>query len=339
MKESSFFSKIKAKIKDAKKPVKLDRTLERDNRKKVVFFTWSIVAFVVFCSAGAFFISFSGLKNNAKATGTTVAKQSAEELNYPAVENYLNPFIDNYMNVGSDLEKNIKRQEELARYLVQSDEDNTKLFEVGQVSGERLLQQKKVYSVKKKQDSIQVQYIVDYQNITSNEREVVKKVKVANKDVLKKEKVTDKKVEPKTAVLTVNIIEKGGVYAIEGAPYFSNVYPLKGEIKKKEKSEEGEVYTGSKMEKIESFATDFFTKYTTASVADLTYIMKQPESVNNVYTLDSIEALKIYQEKELFRVETMVVFVDSSGVTSKQAFSIVLSEKNGHFYVEELKHK
>ncbi|MDT0109338.1 conjugal transfer protein [Listeria booriae] len=339
MKESSFISKTIAKVKDSKKTTKIDRTIEKDSRKKIVFFSWSIVILLFLCSIGSIFISVSGIVDKNKINGNEIKPNKVDLLNYPAIENYLNPFVDKYMNVTADIEQNKKRQEELSLYLIQSDTDNSKLFELGQVQGERILNKKNVYSIEQMKNTIQVQYVIDYKNVTFSEKEIVKKVKVANKEELKKEKVTVRKEEPKTAILSIQITEKGGVYAVNGAPYFTNIYSLKGEIKQKGTNENKDEYTGAKKEKIEAFMTEFFTKYTTSNLEDLTYIMKNPESVNNVFLLESVDSILIFKDNDKFRVDAVVSFVDVSGVTTKQGFLIGLSEKNGHFYVEYLKHK
>ncbi|OFG45789.1 conjugal transfer protein [Listeria monocytogenes] len=327
------FKKLKEKIDQVEKREKPKQIIEKDKRKQTVALTYAIFFCILFCSIGSFVFS---LQSANPSSGTSHKKETLPAtINYPAVQSFLNPFVDTYIQVSNISEKNEERKKTLQNYMVTSP-DYANSFSVESSDGERILKQKDLYSIKEtKPNTLLAQYKVTYNNRTYTEKEISKK---EGKKVVK-QKVKEPKDEQKTALLNIEIVQKGDAYAVNALPYFTDVYSLKEAMDKADKTNL-DTYKGDEETEVLAFLNDFFTKYATSNADDMAYMMKEPEGLSNSFTFDRIDKYELYQKSGKILANAQVVFLEpETKINVVEDFTITLTKKDSHYYVEKLAHK
>ncbi|CUL76099.1 TPA: conjugal transfer protein [Listeria monocytogenes] len=295
------FKKLKEKIDQVEKREKPKQIIEKDKRKQTIALTYAIFFCILFCSIGSFVFS---LQSANPSSGTSHKKETLPTtINYSAVQSFLNPFVDTYIQVSNISEKNEERKKTLQNYMVTSP-DYANSFSVESSDGERILKQKDLYSIKEtKPNTLLAQYKVTYNNRTYTEKEISKK---EGKKVVK-QKVKEPKDEQKTALLNIEIVQKSDAYAVNALPYFTDVYSLKEAMDKAD---------------------------------DMAYMMKEPEGLSNSLTFDRIDKYELYQKSGKILANAQVVFLEpETKINVVEDFTITLTKKDSHYYVEKLAHK
>ncbi|WP_271006521.1 conjugal transfer protein [Listeria seeligeri] len=326
------FNKLKTKLEHVEKQKKPKPIIEKDKRKQTIALTYAIFFCILFCSVGSLLLS---LQTTGQSLQTNPRKEvKTTTVNYPAIQSFLNPFVDSYINVSDDSEKNEERQKTLQNSMVNSADYSNSFAVEGE--GQRLLQQKELYSVEETTNNMLLaQYKVTYVNRTFVEKEVTKK---SGKKVIK-EKVKEPKDEQKTALLNIELVQKDNAYAVNALPYFTNIYSLKATVDKSE-ANDIESYKGQKEAEIIAFLNDFFTKYATSSSEDMAYMMKSPEGLGGSLTFDRIDKYELYQKSGNILADVHVVFLEpDTKINVEEDFTINLTKKDSHYYVEKLEHK
>ncbi|EAD3476090.1 conjugal transfer protein [Listeria seeligeri] len=327
------FNKLKTKLEHVEKQKKPKTIIEKDKRKQTIALTYAIFFCILFCSVGSLLLS---LQTTGQSLQTSPEKQEkASSINYPAVQSFLNPFVDSYINVSDDSEKNEERQKTLQNSMVNSADYSNSFAVEGE--GQRILQQKELYSVTETtNNTLLAQYKVTYINRTFVEKEVTKK---SGKKVIK-EKIKEPKDEQKTALLNIELVQKENAYAVNSLPYFTNLYTLKSTMDKEEKEEDLNNYDGQKEKEIMAFLNDFLEKYASSSSDDMAYMMKSPEGLGGSLTFDRIDKYELYQKSGNILADVHVVFLEpDTKINVEEDFTIILTKKDSHYYVEKLEHK
>ncbi|EAG9434176.1 conjugal transfer protein [Listeria monocytogenes] len=327
------FKKLKEKVDHVEKKTKPKQIIEKDKRKQTVVITYAIFFCVLFCSIGAIVLS---LQTAGKSTEINQQKEiKAKDINYPAIQSFLNPFVDNYINVNSSAEKKDERKKRLQSTMVIS-ADYSNSFSIDGGEGERLLNHKELYSIKEtKSKTYLVQYKVNYTNRTFTEKEITK---TEGTNVIK-QKVKEPKENQKTALLNIEIVQKEDVYAVNSLPYFTDVYNLQATVDKS-KEANFDSYQGENEKEIIDFLNDFLKKYAESNSKDMAYMMKEPEGLNNALSYDRMDKYELYQKSGDIIVVSQLVFLEpDTKINVVEDFEITLTKKDSHYYVEKMEHK
>lgn len=327
------FNKLKTKLEHVEKQKKPKTIIEKDKRKQTIALTYAIFFCILFCSVGSLLLS---LQTTGQSLQTNPRKEvKISTVNYPAIQSFLNPFVDSYINVSDDSEKNEERQKTLQNFMVNSADYSNSFAVEGE--GQRILQQKELYSVTETtNNTLLAQYKVTYINRTFVEKEVTKK---SGKKVIK-EKIKEPKDEQKTALLNIELVQKENAYAVNSLPYFTNLYTLKSTMDKEEKEEDLNNYDGQKETEIMAFLHDFLEKYASSTSDDMAYMMKSPEGLGGSLTFDRIDKYELYQKSGNILADVHVVFLEpDTKINVEEDFTIILTKKDSHYYVEKLEHK
>lgn len=252
-KDESFFHSMIQKIKRVQRPEKTSKKVPRDRSKMVAISVWScLLALLAFTLLSAFLsVNTRSVVNDIRVDAAKPSKQDKPEVSVPAAENFLAGFINEYVNVKNDHESIEKRKENLEKFMVKQKESNyeeSERFQLDGVKGDRVLNDYSLYNVKEGDKYSLFQYKVTYTNVFPVEKEVEKKVKDGKKEKKVKEKVTENEKAEKQLLLNIPVISNGDSFAVSAAPYFTQIYDLRGDITLENKNVMRDEYTGDKKE-------------------------------------------------------------------------------------------
>nr|WP_144531475.1 conjugal transfer protein [Bacillus paralicheniformis] len=344
-KEESFFSSVIQKIKRVQRPEKATKKVPRDRSKMVAISVWScLLVLLAFTLLSAFLsINTRSVVNDIRVDANKPSKQDKPEVSVPAAENFLTGFINEYVNVKNDDESIEKRKENLEKYMVKQKESNyeeSERFQLDGVKGDRVLNDYSLYNVKEGDKYSLFQYKVTYTNVFPVEKEVEKKVKDGKKEKKVKEKVTENEKAEKQLLLNIPVISNGDSFAVSAAPYFTQIYDLRGDITLENKNVMKDEYAGDKKEAIEKFLQTFFGKYASEKKEDMVYMMKEPEALGDTLEFGEIKNVKVFETKNGFEAFCVVQFKEKENeIPITENFSLSLTENSGQYYVEKLKHQ
>ncbi|HAP3539253.1 TPA: conjugal transfer protein, partial [Enterococcus faecalis] len=102
-----------------------------------------------------------------------------------------------------------------------------------------------------------------------------------------------------------------------------------------------ETVDASEAKDVEGFVEDFLDKYAKNNAKDMSYMMKEPEGLNQTAKVDQVEmkVLRYKETKKPFIVKATVVFRDGdTSLLQKEQMTIVITKKTNQYYVEKLTH-
>ncbi|PRS32183.1 hypothetical protein C6X96_12795 [Bacillus pumilus] len=315
----SLLSAFKKKLKSVKKPEKKPKSIPKDRSKMIAVGVWSMIGALVFFAFLAVLLSI----NNRSALNDLARQQEQnskqkEEVSIVAGERFLSGFIEQYINVKNERAAAEQRQNTLMKYLVADDEiDQETWFDTSGAQGDRVLNDYVLYNVKKGDGDSLFQYKVNYANVVK---------------IKKKEHKVDK-----SALLNIPVKHKGDEFAVNGTPYLSEIYDLKGDIENTK--EDREEYDGEQTAAIKEFLNTFFRKYAEESKDDMSYVMKTPETLNGHLVFGDVENFSIYKNDDGFEISSVVIFREKeTSIPVKERFTLFVTKNSGQYYVKQLKH-
>ncbi|MED1530562.1 conjugal transfer protein [Bacillus altitudinis] len=313
-------SAFKKKLKAVKKPEKKPKSIPKDRSKMIAVGVWTMIGTLVFFAFLSVLLSIS----NRSALNDLVRQQEQnskqkEEVSIVAGERFLSGFIEQYINVKNERAAAEQRQNTLMKYLVIDDEtDQETWFDTSGAQGDRVLNDYVLYNVKKGDGDSLFQYKVNYANVVK---------------IKKKEHKVDK-----SALLNIPVKHKGDEFAVNGTPYLSEIYDLKGDIANTK--EDREEYDGEQTAAIKEFLNTFFRKYAEESKDDMSYVMKTPETLNGHLVFGDVENFSIYKNDDGFEISSVVIFKEKeTSIPVKERFTLFVTKNSGQYYVKQLKHQ
>lgn len=311
---------FKKKLKGVKKPEKKPKSIPRDRTKMIAIGVWSMIATLIFFAFLSVLLSINtrSVVNDIERNQERNSKQK-EEVSIVAGERFLSGFIEQYINVKNERAAAEQRQNTLMKYLVADDEiDQEAWFDTSGAQGDRILNDYVLYNVKKGDGDSLFQYKVNYANVVK---------------IKKKEHKVDK-----SALLNIPVKHKGDEFAVNGTPYLSEIYNLKGDIENTK--EDREEYDGDQTAAIKEFLHTFFRKYAEETKNDMTYIMKTPETLNGHLVFGDVENFSIYKNDDGFEISSVVIFKEKeTSIPVKERFTLFVTKNSGQYYVKQLKHQ
>ncbi|MCL4097194.1 hypothetical protein BV454_00512 [Bacillus altitudinis] len=312
-------SAFKKKLKGVKKPEKKSKSIPKDRSKMIAIGIWSMIATLIFFAFLSVLLSINtrSVVNDIERNQERNSKQK-EEVSIVAGERFLSGFIEHYINVKNERAASEQRQNTLMKYLVVDDEiDQETWFDTSGAQGDRVLNDYVLYNVKKGDGDSLFQYKVNYANVVK---------------IKKKEHKVDK-----SALLNIPVKHKGDEFAVNGTPYLSEIYDLKGDIENTK--EDREEYDGEQTAAIKEFLNTFFRKYAEESKDDMSYVMKTPETLNGHLVFGDVENFSIYKNDDGFEISSVVIFREKeTSIPVKERFTLFVTKNSGQYYVKQLKH-
>ena len=294
--------------------------------KKAVKWIWCLVLFLCFSGGLAFFqsmktkVQVSFLKDEIQQLQKKEV-QSRSELTYtPEIESFMNRFVALYMNTFDNHEQEQQRQETLKKEFYAQNF----IQEPGSVSGVRKLTAASFIGLKEIETIPTASYKVTY-DIRSMNPESKKETSVTITQVLN---------------LPFSISNKG--CRIIAYPYFTAL-PKNTEKQRMITYDDTlyETVDASEAKDVEGFVEDFLDKYAKNNAKDMSYMMKEPEGLNQTAKVDQVEmkVLRYKETKKPFIVKATVVFRDGdTSLLQKEQMTIVITKKTNQYYVEKLTH-
>lgn len=314
------FSAFKKKLKGVKKPEKKSKSIPKDRSKMIAIGIWSMIATLIFFAFLSVLLSINtrSVVNDIERNQERNSKQK-EEVSIVAGERFLSGFIEQYINVKNERAAAAQRQNTLMKYLVADDEmDQETWFDTSGAQGDRVLNDYVLYNVKKGDGDSLFQYKVNYANVVK---------------IKKKEHKVDK-----SALLNIPVKHRGDEFAVNGTPYLSEIYDLKGDIANTK--EDREEYDGDQTAAIKEFLNTFFRKYAEESKDDMSYVMKTPETLNGHLVFGDVENFSIYKNDDGFEISSVVIFKEKeTSIPVKERFTLFVTKNSGQYYVKQLKHQ
>ncbi|WP_082111963.1 conjugal transfer protein [Shouchella clausii] len=343
-KEQSFKERLKGRMSRIQKPEKKRNPIKKDHSKGIAFLVWSMLGTIVFLSILTILLSVNTRSALNDINAHLVSDEETKEDSDFSVEGakyFLAGFINEYVNVNSEPERIEERKNNLKSYMVQSSElqdDTHPLYDLSGLEGERILSESTLFDVKEEETYKLFQYRIKMTNRVEWEEEI----EVENDDEDEDDKKTEivKKTDEKeqTLLLNIPVVSENGAFAVAAAPYFSEVYSLKGEITaENEESESAEEYAGEELESLQAFLVDFFERYASESKGELSYMMAEPESLNGAFVLDELLDARIFETKTGFVVNADVRFHEEMTKMPYVINTVMeIENREGNYYVKKM---
>lgn len=343
-KKQSFRERIKARMEKIQKPEKKKSPVRKDRSKGVAFLVWSMLGTIVFLSTMTILLSINTRSVLNETNARIFAEEETKEDSEFSVEGakyFLSGFISEYVNVDETPERIEERKDNLKSYMLQSSElqdDAHPLYDMSGLEGERSLNEASLFDVKEEETYTLFQYRVKMSNRIEWEEEIEVENDDKDDDDKKTEIVTKNDENEQTLLLNIPVVAENGAFAVAAAPYFSEVYSLKGEITAENaESDQGEEYAGEELESLQAFLVDFFERYASEPKEELTYIMRETESLNGAFVLDELLNVKTYQTETGFKVNAEVRFYEEMTNMPYVVFTEMdIENREGNYYVKKM---
>lgn len=279
-------------------------------------------------------------ETNAKISSEEETNEDSE-FSVEGAKYFLSGFVSEYVNVNDEPERIEERKNNLKSYMVQSSdlqEDTHPIYDMSGLQGERILNEATLFDVKEEETYTLFQYRVKMSNRIEWEEEIEVENDDEDDDDKKTEIVTKNDEKEQTLLLNIPVVSEGGSFAVAAAPYFSEVYSLKGEITaENEESDSAEEYTGEELESLQAFLVDFFERYAAEPKEELSYIMAEPESLNGAFVLDELLNVKTYQTETGFKVNAKVRFFEEmTNMPYVIDVEMEIENREGVYYVKKM---
>ncbi|GAA0337542.1 conjugal transfer protein [Oceanobacillus oncorhynchi subsp. oncorhynchi] len=337
LKEKFRKSKVVGKVKQVHRPKKEKSSVRKDNSKRTAFFVWTLILGMLFIATLAILLSVNTRSTLNETNRNLLAMEDEEvleEISQEQANEFLSSFIRVYMNVPKDSDARTERASNLQEYMVFNDVFNNDNNEMYRPEGEgtRNLESFTLFNIEENESSTIYQYKVTFTNKLETEGETGK-----GKD---KKTETEVEEEQQTLLLNIPLVVEDGLFSITSVPYFTSVPSLAGNIEYETESIDLEEYNGNEKENIMIFLNNFFEKYTTETVEEMSYLMEEPETLNGSFLFEEIQDVVIYQDDNSYKVLLKVNFKDEiSGIHQVNDVEMNISKDGSNFYVDEFKYK
>jgi hypothetical protein len=311
--------------------------------RRIVFTTafWLVIGSIIFFAFQSWVRT--GFLNEKVNGYQAAAKEQISELNKsgfadsPAGESFTQSFVSTYFNVPSDDKGRAVRETSLQGYLA----DGLKVQDLEDLShfqGKRVLKSASLYDVKDvKRAAASYVYRVEYELFKTTEKSV--QVNGENKGITKETKQeSDQSLGMKEVLFVIPVLTDGKDFNVSEQPYFNDL-PGKTRLKAVQDEMDPSLKNVSAVPALQQFATQFFTAYTSNSLAEMSYLMKKPERLQG-YTYNGLGDFTVYDAKKGdYLVKAEVLFTEeNTGLVTKHPFTLLVSKQNHNFFVESLTH-
>jgi len=354
----SFFSKVKGGLKKnvdqgRKKVLKDDRRLKSSRFNGRMVFSigfWLILFGIIFLSFQSWTrTGFLNEKVNGYQKEASTQIASLNEIgfaNSPAGETYAREFVETYINIPSEEKQREERNKKLQSFLAEGLKVG-KLENLSEFQGKRVLKSVSLYDVKNvKENSASYVFHIDYElfNVVEKKEqvEVKKKNEEGKEEVVKEEKVTmgDESLGRKEQMIVVSLGTDGHLFNVIEQPYY-HALPSETRLVAVQDQTDQAKKNVQVEDELKQFATQFFTSYTTNTLEEMSYLMENPESLKDLYEYRGVEDFIVYEgEKDgQYIVKSLVLLEEvNTGLQTKHPYTLIVSQENNKFYVQELKH-
>lgn len=326
-------ARVKRRKENIHRPEKEKSGIRKDTSKRTAFFVWGLIGGLLFFSTLAVMLSINTRStfNDLRAAVNDDDDEQEEENEWDIVsaDYFLRDFVDAYMNVSDDPDAIEERRQELEHYMASLEtEEDWDVFDV-EMEGERRLEGVDLFNVEGKEQGALFEYEVTYVNERNEEVEADDD----DDDETEIETIS----EEKTLLLNVPVFEQEGQFAVTGEPYFTDVYDLNGAMTVEDEERHLESYVGEEQEAIISFVDEFLGEYASGEEDDLTYMMREPESLNGAFHYEGMGNETIEQRDDGFLVNTDVQMTeDVTGLNYTFEVDLHIGESNGNYIVKNM---
>lgn len=293
---------------------------KRTIAKRTRYVVWGVIVLLGFSGVSAFIKATNVSSQNVKLEEevTTLAKQlstlTAFSVDEKKADAYFSEFLPIFMNLDAeDYDARVEREALLEHYF-----ETTSDHMVGNDTNRRL-KDFRLYELNHADEGFVARYFVRY---TTSE-------------------IEGKNPQTFEHLINIPFVEENGVFAITEFPYFTLAPENRGIVSTVESSlSERNQVSLVEVEGLEEFLEQFFTNYSSSSVEDIAYMMKEPISLDGQFDYVQSEN-KIYQfeDSEETIVQSVVEFqLVNTKITHKEHMTLTISNDGDRFFVEKLTH-
>ncbi|WP_195958032.1 conjugal transfer protein [Enterococcus gallinarum] len=332
--------KFKKKEKDTIESIPKKKGIQAKGVKRVVLGGLVLVLFSgvgAYMKAGAVGTHVSSVEKSVNLLKNNVEESNREKISFtPELESFMDRFVQEYMNIPDNDDAFQARSKSLMEnFYAEGLVENEVSF-----SAKRSLKDATLISLKLVDGVAVASYKVTYEI----ERPVTKKVEEKQKDKKGKETITMKEVTEQqkidaSEVVNIPFVSKVGTFCVVAYPYFTEPVTTKANANALTYDMEKRKGVDQETEQaVQTFVSEFLTKYCESSSSDMAYMMDSPEGLNNHFTLDKVES-KVYQADDGIEVKADVALKDKdTAILQKEQLTLHLVKKSDKYYVKKLSH-
>lgn len=346
-KVKSFFKMIKDenKIKRSKNE---KRTLPQAKQagRFARFIVWAVI--VCICLTGTLGLLRAQNALNKSKQALAAVKGETENVNQnqsvydsPKLDIFGQKVLAAYMNISANADDREKQKVELEKYYA----SGVSVPSVGDFKGHRDLKDSKLFNVAVNENGAVIQYLVTYTNVLSEEKEREVEKKDGDKTEKVKEKyMEDKETKEKTALVNIPVVASNGSFTVVESLYFSHVPKLEGGKVNAVSNpyNDDDMVKTNRSESVQKWLNDeFFPKYASNNISDMSYIMEKPETLNGLQEFSGIQSVKVYpgKKKNEYIAKVIATFSEKEiDVKQEIGFTMTLRESDNKYFVENIKH-
>lgn len=313
----------------------------KNKRKWIVGIFYSLLGLLLILLLASFVkaTKANNLSHEAKEQSNLIQQKyedNAETVQYNAnLKLYADEFVETYMAIPKDNSDLEQRQKKLAEFFP----SDYKIPDEQTKDTERKLNSKEFYNIKRKDKQTIIQYIVNYDVIITEKKEV----KVKKKKEKGKKQEYETKTEEKERKVTQNVLinipvkSENNKYVVVEYPYFT---PIPSNQLKKEKMIEDNLKEHKREDnpKVKVFIEEFFYKYASSKSDDMAYLMEDPQGLEGTREVSKISELRLYPDGNSYIAKVEILMKDKdSPLENLEHYTLKIVEKDGKYYVKDLK--
>lgn len=292
---------------------------------------------VAFIKASAVSTHVSQVENSVLDLKKELNNEKGNMISFtPEIKAFMDRFITEYINIPNDDEAFKKRSATLTKeYYADGLSENETSF-----TAKRTLKDETFIALKNVDNVPVASYQVTYEIETPTTKKVQEKHKNSKgKETTITKEVTDKEIVSSTQVINIPFTSKNDSFCVTAYPYFTEPLVTKAKEGSLSYDEKDLDSVDSDTEnKVQSFVTEFLTKYCESSSSDMAYMMDNPEGLNGNFTLDEVKT-KAYKDGDRVKVKADVSLKDkNTSIIQKEQLTLDLTKKSDKFYVKKLSH-
>lgn len=303
----------------------------RGNKRVFRYVIWSIFGMILLLSLLSI-LKYSGISSRLQVMEQQWhdmrSKTQANVPVNPRLLLYMDAFIPIY--IGFAPENIDKREKELANYLATGLKDTT----TASNTAKRIFKKAILFEVK---DAV-ASYIVEYVNVLVKKTSKAVQKKDAKGNVIAGVEDEETKSEhPVKSLLHIPYEEKNGQYGIRELPYFTTIPNLMTtSLPMADSLPRSSNLDVKKNEEVKAFVDDFLRKYTTQPASDLSYMMKEPESVQGLYKYVSSTPVAVQEGEHVVVYVEVQLEEKSAPIEHVERMKLVLVKKDNKYVVKKL---
>ena len=251
-----------------------------------------------------------------------VKEQSIAGLSYsPEIESFMNRFVALYMNANPNNSNDEKRLETLIYEYLATGFKREDIY----VPVKRVVDSASFYALKEVDGVATATYKVTYTITQLDKNNQEQEMKA-------------------TQLLNIPFVIKSNGCRVVAPPYFTSV-PLnesKADMISYQTDNYNRIESLSLREEFTNFVKEFFEKYAHNTAQDMSYMMENPEGLENTVTVHNVttEIFQLKDTKEkVYVAKSLVQFADTgTTVTHNEQMTLYITKKLGKWYVLKLTH-